>query len=93
MRFETLPPSLLERLGLDDEVESARQILLHEAAHTSRLAANTSLSAAASAALEVAVPSSPAFALLTAWACLTVIRGFASRVNARRAFRKHEKVL
>jgi hypothetical protein len=93
MRFEKLPPSVLERLGLDDEAEAAQKFIFDEAVQTSRIASITSLETAVYTAYEVVLPPSPVFVLLVAYFLLTMLWYAVSRLNAHRVLRRHDKVL
>ena len=93
MRFEELPPSLMERLGLEDEVELVRQHVLFEASEFGRVSRNTSLSSAGRVVMGVLAPPSPVFLLLVVWLVLLVIRCVMVRASAARQVRRHAKVL
>ena len=93
MRFETLPPTVLEKLGLDDDVEAFQKVILEEVAQTSRIASKTSLTTATSVAYDVVLPPSPVFTLLLAYVAFTVLRYTVSRLKARSSIRRHEKIL
>lgn len=92
-RFEELPPSILERLGIDREAEEVRRRVLWEAAELSRVSRNTSLTHATKVAREVLLPPSPVPLLLAAWVVLHLLRCTSTGIRARRQLRRHEKVL
>lgn len=93
MRFEELPPTLLERLGVQREADEVRRRVIFEAGEVTRVSRNTSLSRATRAAYDVCMPPSPVPFLLAAWVVLAVLRCVTVRATARRQIRRHSKVL
>lgn len=93
MRFEELPPTLLERLGVQREAEEVRRRVMFEAGEVTRVSKNTSLSRATQAAYDVCMPPSPVPLLFGAWFVLAVLRCVAVRATATRQIRRHSKVL
>lgn len=93
MRFEELPPSLLERLGLRDEADVAWQRVLFEVSELRRVSMNTSLSQAGKVAWDVVAPPSPVFLLLSVWVVLLAARCMVVRASAARQVRRHAKLL
>lgn len=93
MRFDVLPPTVLEKLGLDDDFEAIQSVIAEEVAHTSRIASNTSLKTAFDTAYDVVAPPSPAFTLLVVYVVLSVVRVVANQLNARSRVRSHDKIL
>lgn len=93
MRFEELPPTLLERLGVEREAEYARRRVIFETQEISRISKNTSLSRATKVAYDVCLPPSPVPLLFLAWLALTVLRCATVRASAARQLRRHSKVL